>query len=193
MKINNSYLDLVFLTSAASYSQCPNFSEKEIVFVGASNAGKSSAINALSNKKKLAKVSKTPGKTKLFNFFKSKAGLIVDMPGYGYSKVSKIQKKDWSKEIPLYFERRVNLVHVLIFTDARHPMRESDIRMVEMLEKLNIPYSIILTKSDKLSLDEKKKTVLNLESTFAYSMLISTKDHASIAKLRSYISELLSS
>ena len=108
-------------------------------------------------------------------------------------EVSKIQKKDWSKEIPLYFERRVNLVHVLIFTDARHPMRESDIHMVEMLEQLNIPYSIILTKSDKLTLDEKKKTILNLESIFAYSMLISTKDQASIAKLRSYISELLSS
>ena len=87
------FLELSFFTSAATYNQCPKNESREIAFVGASNAGKSSAINALSNNRKLAKISKTPGKTKLFNFFKCGEGYIVDFPGYGFSKVSKNQKK----------------------------------------------------------------------------------------------------
>ena len=91
------FLELSFFTSAATYNQCPKNESREIAFVGASNAGKSSAINALSNNRKLAKISKTPGKTKLFNFFKCGKGYIVDFPGYGFSKVSKNQKKEWFK------------------------------------------------------------------------------------------------
>ena len=99
MKAKFNFLPLAFFTSAAQYDQCPDGQFKEIAFVGASNAGKSSAINALSNNKKLAKISKTPGKTKLFNFFKCGKGYIVDFPGYGFSKVSKTQKKEWFKRI----------------------------------------------------------------------------------------------
>ena len=97
MKAKFNFLPLAFFTSAAQYDQCPDGQFKEIAFVGASNAGKSSAINALSNNKKLAKISKTPGKTKLFNFFKCGKGYIVDFPGYGFSKVSKTQKKNGLK------------------------------------------------------------------------------------------------
>ena len=93
MKLNLKFLELMFMGSAAEFDQCLQHDMREIAFVGASNAGKSSAINAISNQKKLAKTSKTPGKTKLFNFFKAKLGYIVDFPGYGYSKVSKSQKK----------------------------------------------------------------------------------------------------
>ena len=101
MKLNFKFLELKFMGSAAEFDQCLQHDMREIAFVGASNAGKSSAINAISNQKKLAKTSKTPGKTKLFNFFKTKLGYIVDFPGYGYSKVSKSQKKDWAKELSL--------------------------------------------------------------------------------------------
>ena len=189
MEIN---LHLEFVTSAALYDQCLNHQDKEIAFVGASNAGKSSAINALSNNKKLAKVSKTPGKTKLFNFFKCDYGYIVDFPGYGFSKVSKAQKKEWAKEIPKYFQYRENLIGVIIFTDIRHPMKESDIEMVSMLEDLKLPYKIILTKSDKVKEDERIDAEDRNKKIFSDVMSFSTKDQESITNLRKEISVLLS-
>ena len=185
-------LDLQFVTSAASYDQCLNHEEREIAFVGASNAGKSSAINALSNNKKLAKVSKTPGKTKLFNFFKCKQGYIVDFPGYGFSKVSKVQKKEWSREIPKYFQYRDNLIGVLIFTDIRHPMKESDLEMVSMLVDLKLPFIVVLTKSDKVSVSEKKDAEESNKKIFSDVMSLSIKDQESITDLRKEISVLLS-
>ena len=185
-------LDLEFVISAALYDQCLDHHEREIAFVGASNAGKSSAINALSNNKKLAKVSKTPGKTKLFNFFKCSQGYIVDFPGYGYSKVSKVQKKEWSKEIPKYFQRRDNLIGVLIFTDIRHPMKESDLEMVSMLVDLKLPFMVVLTKSDKVSASEKKDAEERNKKIFSGVMSLSVKDQESITNLRKEISVLLS-
>ncbi|MAM96738.1 MAG: YihA family ribosome biogenesis GTP-binding protein [Gammaproteobacteria bacterium] len=185
-------LNLEFVTSAALYEQCLNHQDKEIAFVGASNAGKSSAINALSNKKKLAKVSKTPGKTKLFNFFKCDNGYIVDFPGYGFSKVSKAQKREWSREIPKYFQYRDNLIGVLIFTDIRHPMKESDLDMVSMLIDLKLPFKVILTKSDKVSDAERKDAEEHNKKIFSDVISFSTKDQESIVNLRREISVLLS-
>mgnify|MGYP001202819080 CR=1 FL=1 len=208
-------LDLEFVTSAALYEQCLDHQKKEIAFVGASNAGKSSAINALSNNKKLAKISKTPGKTKLFNFFKCNQGYIVDFPGYGFSKVSKQQKKEWSQEIPKYFQYRNNLIGVLIFTDIRHPMKESDVDMISMLINFRLPFKIVLTKSDKVSRAEKTEAeqrniktlrLLSLEKLFhdenissyeereifADVMSFSIKDQESVNNLRKEISALLS-
>ena len=185
-------LNLEFITSAALYEQCLDHQDKEIAFVGASNAGKSSAINALSNKKKLAKVSKTPGKTKLFNFFKCNHGYIVDFPGYGFSKVSKAQKREWSREIPKYFQYRDNLIGVLIFTDIRHPMKESDLDMVSMLIDLKLPFKVVLTKSDKVSVSEKKDTEESNKKIFSDVMSLSIKDQESITALRKEISVLLS-
>ncbi len=185
-------LDLEFVTSAALYEQCLNHQDREIAFVGASNAGKSSAINALSNNKKLAKVSKTPGKTKLFNFFKCAYGYIVDFPGYGFSRVSKEQKKEWAKEIPKYFQYRSNLVGVLIFTDIRHPMKESDLEMTSMLIDLKLPFKIVLTKSDKVSDAEKKDAENNNKKIFTDVISFSTKDQDSVINLYKEISVLLS-
>ena len=185
-------LNLEFVTSAALYEQCLNHQDKEIAFVGASNAGKSSAINALSNNKKLAKVSKTPGKTKLFNFFKYNQGYIVDFPGYGFSRVSKEQKKEWSREIPKYFQYRDNLIGVLIFTDIRHPMKESDLEMVSMLVDLKLPFMVVLTKSDKVSASEKKIAEDHNKKIFSDVMSLSIKDQGSITDLRKEISVLLS-
>jgi GTP-binding protein len=192
MKFDFKYLDLQFVESAAEYDQCLVHESAEIAFVGASNAGKSSAINAISNQKKLAKVSKTPGKTKLFNFFKLTSGYIVDFPGYGYSKVSKTQKKEWSKELPKYFDMRKNLTGAIIFTDIRNPMRELDVSMFEMLHQRRIPILIVLTKSDKVSQETALETFNELEEVFGYSLCFSIKDKKSIGQLVSSINELLS-
>ena len=193
MKFDFKYLDLQFVESAAKYDQCLNHEYPEIAFVGASNAGKSSAINAISNQKKLAKVSKTPGKTKLFNFFKLTNGYIVDFPGYGYSKVSKSQKKEWSKELPLYFDLRKNLSGVVIFTDIRNAMREVDVSMFEMLHNRRIPVLIVLTKSDKVSAEIATHTCDEVNEVFGYCLKFSIKDRESIRELIFSINELLSS
>ena len=193
MKLNFKFLELKFMGSAAEFDQCLQHDMREIAFVGASNAGKSSAINAISNQKKLAKTSKTPGKTKLFNFFKTKLGYIVDFPGYGYSKVSKSQKKDWAKELPKYFSSRENLIGAFLFTDIRNPMRELDLTMFEMLATYNLPILIVLTKTDKVSKDEAETVYKKINNSFGGSLSFSIKDNTSIEKLVKRINVLLSS
>ena len=187
------YLELEFAESAAEFSQCLEHSLQEIAFVGASNAGKSSAINAISNQKKLAKTSKTPGKTKLFNFFKTKLGYIVDFPGYGYSKVSKSQKKDWAKQLPKYFLSRENLVGAVLFTDMRNPMRELDLTMLEMLATYDLPTLRVLTKTDKVSKEKAETVYKKINISFSDSLSFSIKDNTSIEKLVKRINVLLSS
>ena len=193
MKLNFKFLELKFMGSAAEFDQCLQHDMREIAFVGASNAGKSSAINAISNQKKLAKTSKTPGKTKLFNFFKTKLGYIVDFPGYGYSKVSKSQKKDWAKELPKYFSSRENLIGAVLFTDIRNPMRELDLTMFEMLATYDLPILIVLTKRDKVSKDEAETVYKKINNSFSDSLSFSIKDNTSIEKLVKRINVLLSS
>ena len=193
MKFNFKYLELKFVESAAEFDQCLQHDMQEIAFVGASNAGKSSAINAISNQKKLAKTSKTPGKTKLFNFFKAKFGYIVDFPGYGYSKVSKSQKKDWAKHLPQYFALRNNLVGALLFTDVRNPMRELDLTMYEMLASYGLPTSIVLTKTDKVSKEELEATIKKISDNYGACLSFSIKENSSIENLIKEINELLSS
>ena len=193
MKFNFKYLDLKFVESAAEFDQCLQHDMQEIAFVGASNAGKSSAINAISNQKKLAKTSKTPGKTKLFNFFKTKLGYIVDFPGYGYSKVSKSQKKDWAIQLPQYFLLRNNLVGAILFTDIRNPMRELDLSMYEMLANYGLPTLIVLTKTDKVSKEELEATIKKISVEFGVCLSFSIKENSSIERLIKEINELLSS
>ena len=192
MKFNFKYLELKFVESAAKFDQCLQHDMGEIAFVGASNAGKSSAINAISNQKKLAKTSKTPGKTKLFNFFKAKLGYIVDFPGYGYSKVSKSQKKDWAKQLPQYFSLRDNLVGAILFTDVRNPMRALDLTMYEMLASYGLPTLIVLTKTDKVSEEELKGTIKEISDTYGICLSFSIKENSSIEILINEINELLS-
>ena len=193
MKFNFKYLDLKFVESAAEFDQCLQHDMQEIAFVGASNAGKSSAINAISNQKKLAKTSKTPGKTKLFNFFKAKLGYIVDFPGYGYSKVSKSQKKDWAIQLPQYFLLRNNLVGAILFTDIRNPMRELDLTMYEMLANYGLPTLIVLTKTDKVSKEELEATIKKISDNYGACLSFSIKENSSIEILIKEINELLSS
>ena len=193
MKLNFKFLELKFMGSAAEFDQCLQHDMREIAFVGASNAGKSSAINAISNQKKLAKTSKTPGKTKLFNFFKAKNGYIVDFPGYGYSKVSKSQKKDWARELPKYFSFRQSLRGAILFTDIRNPMRELDITMYEMLVGYDLPTLIVLTKKDKVSIGDVNNAEKNINHAFGRCISFSIKESFSIERLVKEVNELLSS
>ena len=191
--MNLSFLNLEFEISHAKYDQLHDHDGIEIAFVGASNAGKSSAINAISSNKKIAKTSKKPGKTKLFNFFKIGVNYVVDFPGYGYSKTSKKQQHEWAIELPKYFQNRNNLVAAVIFTDIRHPLRSSDLQMIDMLEGLRVNYFIALTKADKLNDSSVSSTLNTIRENHPNAFSFSIKKPMLVNSFIKTINELLSS
>ncbi|MDV4150923.1 ribosome biogenesis GTP-binding protein YihA/YsxC [Clostridium sp. AL.422] len=154
-KIKNSE----FVTSAVKREQYPTNGLPEIAFVGRSNVGKSSIINALTNRRKLAKVSQTPGKTRLINFFEINNNELhlVDLPGYGYAKVSKTEKASWGNTIETYLSNRSELKRVVLLVDSRHKPTADDIQMHEWIKFYGYDEVIIATKSDKLSNNELRK------------------------------------
>ncbi|WP_278600334.1 ribosome biogenesis GTP-binding protein YihA/YsxC [Clostridium tertium] len=156
MKIKNSD----FVISAVKKEQYPITGLPEIAFVGRSNVGKSSIINALTNRKKLAKVSQTPGKTRLINFFiiNGDEFYLVDLPGYGYAKVSKTEKASWGKTIETYLNGRQELKRVVLLVDSRHKPTADDIQMHEWIKFYGYDEVVIATKSDKLSNNELRKS-----------------------------------
>ncbi|MFW5780415.1 MAG: ribosome biogenesis GTP-binding protein YihA/YsxC [Bacillota bacterium] len=141
-----------FLTSVADISQLPE-KKQEIAIAGKSNVGKSSFINFLCNNKKLAKTSKAPGRTRLLNYFDCNKGefTLVDLPGYGYARVSFDEKRKWSKLLEEYFEKSKNLKHIFVIVDIRHNPTNDDIDLINYFYYYNIAFSVIATKSDKLS------------------------------------------
>ena len=153
-----------FLISADKLSQCPDDSGAEVAFAGRSNAGKSSAINALTNNGKLARTSKTPGRTQLINFFDLNIeGLrLVDLPGYGYAKVPIAMKEHWQKHLDQYLQQRASLKGVVLVMDIRHPMKEFDLMMVEWCQSTQVPLHVLLTKADKLKRGPAQSMVLSL-------------------------------
>lgn len=147
-----------FVTSAVKRNQYPLDNRVEIAFVGRSNVGKSSIINALTNRKKLAKVSQTPGKTRLINFFIINDDFyLVDLPGYGYAKVSKQEKDSWGKTIETYLTSREQLKRVVLLVDSRHKPTGDDILMYEWIKHFGYDVIVVATKSDKLTRNELKK------------------------------------
>ncbi len=141
-----------FVKSAVLPSQYPPATMPEIAFVGRSNVGKSSLINTLVGRKNLAKTSNTPGRTQLINFFViNEAVSFVDLPGYGFAKVSRAVKKDWGEMIEAYLKNRQNLVMVILILDIRRDPSNDDLSLRDWLEDYRIPYLYILTKVDKLS------------------------------------------
>lgn len=140
-----------FVTSAAKLTQCPEDEGAEIAFCGRSNAGKSSAINALTDQKGLARTSKTPGRTQLINFFTlDDETKLVDLPGYGYAKVPISVKEHWHRHLDEYLRDRKSLRGMVLLMDIRHPLKEFDKMMIEWSINSGLPLHILLTKADKL-------------------------------------------
>jgi GTP-binding protein len=146
----------VYVISSPDYTQCPKPDRPEYAFIGRSNVGKSSLINMLVNNDKLAKTSGTPGKTQLINHFNiDNKWYIVDLPGYGFAKVSLASRKKWEKMIEDYLRKRENLVTVFILIDSRHSPQKNDLEFVNRLGEWKIPFCLVFTKADK----ENQRTV----------------------------------
>lgn len=152
MTANINFQSAIFETSAPSLKECPADLGIEVAFAGRSNAGKSSAINTLTRQPKLARTSKTPGRTRLINFFSlNTAGArLVDLPGYGYAKVPKAMKAEWDRHLAEYLRSRKSLVGLVLLMDIRHPLQEFDRHMMEWAVDGELPVHLLLTKADKL-------------------------------------------
>ena len=163
--MNNTYFNNAkFIGSYPSAEDLPVDQGSEIAFCGRSNCGKSSILNALTNNKKLAKTSKTPGRTQSINVFEIKSNSdfkIIDLPGYGYAKVSKKMRASWGQEIEKYLMTRQCLNALCIIMDIRHPFKEDDESLIDWCESKDLPMILLLNKADKLSKSEIAKTVLN--------------------------------
>jgi len=155
-----------FLISASRLDECPPDIGAEVAFAGRSNAGKSSAMNAITANGKLARTSKTPGRTRLINFFTlNKEDLrLVDLPGYGYAKVSRDMKDDWQQHLGHYLNDRRCLRGLVLVMDIRHPLTEFDQMMVEWCQHNNLPLMILATKADKLKYGQAKTAMLGIAS-----------------------------
>lgn len=155
-----------FIISAVKKNQYPADDRIEVAFVGRSNVGKSSIINSITNRKKLAKVSSTPGKTRLVNFFLINNDFyLVDLPGYGYAKVSKSEKDSWGKTIETYLTGRDQLKRIVLLVDSRHKPNADDVMMYEWAKHFGYDVVVVATKSDKLKNSEFKKNEKIIKET----------------------------
>lgn len=156
-----------FITSIATEDKINSFNLPEIAFAGRSNVGKSSCINYICNNNKLAKISSTCGKTKFLNYFEINKNefYLVDLPGYGFAKVTDQEKQKWAKLINSYLLKSKNLKHVFVLVDIRHKPNQNDIILVNFLHFNQISFSIIATKSDKISKEKQKKQKLEIANT----------------------------
>jgi ribosome biogenesis GTP-binding protein YsxC/EngB len=148
-----------YLISSPDYTKCPPPDRNEYAFIGRSNVGKSSLINMLCNNEKLAKTSNSPGKTQMINHFTITSGseekgttgnwYLVDLPGYGFAKISQSSRRRWEQMIENYLRKRENLLTVFVLLDSRHPPQKLDLEFLSRLQKWDVPFSLVFTKSDK--------------------------------------------
>ena len=165
-------LNANFIVSAEKLSQCPASVIPEFPLLGRSNVGKSSFINALSNNKKLAKTSNTPGKTRLINFFNfSDLFMIADLPGYGYAKVSKEAQAKWQKYLEEYLLKRTQIKSLIQFIDSRHEIQKNDYQMREWIDSNNLPIITIATKIDYVASGKRLQVVKSIEKVFGGTVL----------------------
>ena len=148
-----------FVSAAGTSSQLQQSSKPEVIFSGRSNVGKSSLINKLVNRKSLARVSATPGKTDTINFFDVDKFCLVDLPGYGYAKVSRSEKERWAELMEGYFAQDRNFCLVVQIVDMRHPPTQDDLNMIDFLYQSGFDFIIVLTKKDKLKKTAQKQSL----------------------------------
>jgi GTP-binding protein len=188
-----------FMTSAAKYSQCPPDTGAEVAFAGRSNAGKSSAMNTITRNSKLARISKTPGRTQLLNFFTLSGGdyRLVDLPGYGYAKVNRNMKADWEENIGEYMSERLSLKGVVLLMDIRHPLTPFDRMMIDWAVTAEMPLCAVLTKSDKLKKGPAKSTYLKVKAElqskapWLTAQMFSSLKNEGVPELNEWISKQL--
>ena len=162
LKITNAE----FITSAARREQFLKTDKPVIAVCGKSNVGKSSFINGLAGRKKLARVSKEPGRTRLINYFDFGEFILADLPGYGFARVSKEEKLKWMKLLDGFFEDKGSIAHVFSLADIRHDPTADDRQMVEYLYYHTIPFTVIATKADKISKAAVGRSVINISSVY---------------------------
>lgn len=187
-----------FVISNTDIDKCPKPDRAEYAFIGRSNVGKSSLINMLTNKKDLAKTSSRPGKTQLINhFIINNNWYLVDLPGYGYAKVNKSLKQNWEKFIRKYIIYRENLINLFVLVDSRHNPQKIDLEFFEWLGENGIPFSIIFTKSDKLtsralkaSIENYKNVLLEQWDELPQTFISSSSDKRGKEEILNYIEEI---
>ncbi|BBL56699.1 ribosome biogenesis GTP-binding protein YihA/YsxC [Methylomonas koyamae] len=173
--MNPIYHQAKFINSAPKLKDAPPDQGKEIAFAGRSNTGKSSAINTLVRQNALARVSKTPGRTQLLNFFEiDPERKLVDLPGYGYAKVPEAMKLEWQKMMETYLNQRQALCGIVLVMDIRHPLTDFDWQMVEWCEHRKLPLHILLTKADKLNFGAAKTTLLQVQRELSRADIVVT-------------------
>jgi len=183
-----NYRDTQFLLSASRIEQAPPDTGREVAFAGRSNAGKSSAINSLTENRKLARTSRTPGRTQLINFFVvAPQQRIVDLPGYGYAKVPLAIKDAWNRELSRYLECRRSLQGLVLLMDVRHPLQEFDRSAISWASSVHLPVHVVLTKADKLKRGPARSSLLGVQRDLGSSasvQLLSTLDRTGFDELR---------
>ena len=196
---HNPFRSAAFLTSAAEPRQLPADSGAEIAFAGRSNAGKSSALNAICDQSGLARTSKTPGRTQLLNVFAlADGGRLVDLPGYGYAKVPEAMRDKWRRVIDAYLRERESLRGVVLIVDSRHPLKEFDRQMLAYCNDIGLACHVLLTKTDKLGRGEAARTLAAVTKEIAAAgfaataQLFSAQARTGLDEARGALTALLS-
>lgn len=164
--MNNRYQSAQFFISVQDLKQLPPDEGREVAFVGRSNVGKSSALNVITGQKSLARISKTPGRTQLINFFQIADGrCLVDLPGYGYAKVPEAMRRRWQQTLGGYLQQRNALRGLFLLMDVRHPLTELDQQMLDWCQHYAVASHILLTKADKLKRGAAHSALLQVQKT----------------------------